>query len=779
MANIQEITRRYTLEARTVGVDDATQKTVNLGKAHNETAKQVDGATAATTKYQAALERSQRQFDLQMRQQAQFTQALQQINAQQQQATAATTAANDNVARSMDRMASSGYTFTGILARIGLTVAATALGVGALYTAFKILYEIVTFLPNKLSEAWELGGKKLEEYRQIAEKAAAVDLSTTYFQRITKAATDAKLPVDDLTTALKLLATVSTEKLGGSDLQNRVDASVKAGNFGGNTGVGQLASANTQEEKFRAIVSLIDQAMTKGERLAALDISSKAFGPAITANLQKDSEYLTRMVASADKLAEKELVSPSDVGRALALQNSYDAAVKILEVRWHPIQDLLTAAGIKMHEVWVGIVVTIANAVDWAARLVVKLSEVQLPPQVVSWLNRASSADMENATPDSTRIPETASAADLAAIKAANDRTGAVARLTAGLQNQKAVEQAVAQVNAVQNAVWRDTSKNIDDQKKALDDTRDAYDRARDAAQKHYAQTNADSDAIGLGVGAQAEFRTKAAMTTAALIAQRDMTPTLRAEIDAYGKAARTAAEANERLRLAAQNKFERATIGLSPEDVQIATQLKGLYPDVTTALNSTEAAQMRVNNQLRLGNEIVTGFSNDLVSGLLRGENGMKSLESAATNLIAKLASKNLTNFMSPGGSIFGNQSLNSAQGAVGVASAGLAGYQSGNPLTGALGGAMAGATFGPWGAAIGGAAGLIGGLLGKDSQAAKALQEAQQRWHDMAGQMTAFSLAAKGTSAPLINALGKRPVANDNEKEKSHDRDERNKAA
>jgi hypothetical protein len=170
-----------------------------------------------------------------------------------------------------------------------------------IYTAYKLIKGAI----DLVTDAWDLGGKKLEQYRQIAEKAAAVDLSASFFQKITRAATDAKLPVDELTASLKKLAEVSSEKLGGSDLQSRLDQLTEAGNFKGNTGTGQLSRANTTEEKFRAIVSLVDQAMAKGERLAALDLTSKFLSPAAQAALTRDDEYLHNMQAAADKIADE------------------------------------------------------------------------------------------------------------------------------------------------------------------------------------------------------------------------------------------------------------------------------------------------------------------------------------------------------------------------------------------------------------------------------------------------------------------------------------------
>ncbi len=62
---------------------------------------------------------------------------------------------------------------------------------------------------------------------------------------------------------------------------------------------------------------------------------------------------------------------------------------------------------------------------------------------------------------------------------------------------------------------------------------------------------------------------------------------------------------------------------------------------------------------------------------------------------------------------------------GGAGSVSAGLGGlgigYQTQNPLMGAVGGALAGASAGPWGAVIGGIAGLVGGLIGMNAELEK----------------------------------------------------------
>ncbi|WP_445488586.1 hypothetical protein [Rhodopseudomonas sp. RCAM05734] len=590
-----------------------------------------------------------------------------------------------------------------------------------------LLYHAVSLM----MEAWRLGGEELDRYRKIAEDAAKVDLSTTYFQRLSKGAEAAKLPVEALTAALTTLQKQSADQLGGSALGNRLAASVKVGNFADNTGVQEYAQANTTQQRYEAIVSLIHQAMQAGQRLAALDIAGTAFGPEAADNLRKDSEYFDKLNAAAAKISDAQLVSPEDIGRAIDLQTRYDAAVKILETRWHPIQELLTQAGIEFHANWVATVETIANGVDWATKLVMKLGDV--PSWFQKKLNEGSQWIIDNTTtPESRKAAETSygiSSDPAAMAKGTDSYAVAVNKLRGSLQDQAEQQRKVSESNTIAQKTLGDSSHQIDNLKKKTEEAADAYDRALEGVTKHTARMQADTLAVGLGAGALEEFRARAQLTTAAQLAGRESTAALTAEIEKQAKAAGAAGEALAKMRINNQIQFDRSTIGLSADDVQIATQLRSIYPDVTTALNSSEAAAMRLNNEMRLSKDITSGFGNDLVSGLMRGEDAMKSLTSAASNLVQKLAAANLNRFMS-GGSLFGNQNLMSGNGALGVASAGVAGYQSGNAATGALSGAMAGATFGPAGAVVGGVAGLIGGILGADAQAKAKLEAAQTEW-------------------------------------------------
>jgi|APCry1669192522_1035417.scaffolds.fasta_scaffold01536_5 lambda family phage tail tape measure protein len=490
-------------------------------------------------------------------------------------------------------------------------------------------------------EAWELGGKKLDEYRQIAEKAAAVDLSSTFFQKLTKGAKDTKASVDDLTKALMNLQTSSADELGGSALQQRLAASVKAGNFKGNTGVAEFAAANTTEEKYKAITSLIHQAMQDGQRLAALDISKTAFGAEATARLRQDSEYFDKINEAAAKVSDKDIVSDADVSKALDLQRRYEAAVAILEQRWHPIQDLLTIAGIKMQEAWVSIVESAAQAVDYITQLVSKIVTTDWK-DVSGFFNavqrgaNAAGTAIVNATttPESRKEAEkyygiTSDPAEMA--KGTDAYADAVARLRVGLQNQYGVQQKVNEANAVANKARADTSHVIDDNAKKQQDANDAVDRAINSVTRHVEQQKADAAAVGLGAAALAEFRVEAAETAAVQANGGKETAEQAAQFAKLKVEAGAAADALARAKIDNTISRGRQTALLAPEDVTIANQLKDIYPDVSTALDSVEASGLRANSAL---SGFASTASSAMVTGLADATDGTKSFSQAASDM-------------------------------------------------------------------------------------------------------------------------------------------------
>lgn len=502
-----------------------------------------------------------------------------------------------------------------------------------------LAYKAVKGAIDLMNYATDLAKAKIAEFNGIAEKANASGFSTDFFQRITKGGATAVVTINDLTDALKQFNNVSTPKLGGSDLQKRIDQLKDAGNFAGNTGIGALAGSNNAQERLKAVVDLIDQAMQKGERLAALDIATAAFGPAVTTALRADSGYLDAMLQRANALSATKIISEEDVGRAIELKERMDAAQKTLADKWKPVQDDIAKLGMNYHESWVAITEDLAAAVGYATQLYTALK------QVPDWFaNRIGNASIWKSLTDATGAMGLNSVPDDLVTDPAQIRLyQAQQQLNARLQNHANVTRGMTETSDIVAAVRGDTSKAPG---KGQTDTADQFDRASEAIQKHTARLEADTQAVGLGAAAQEEMRAQAQLLTAAQQAGIPITDKVKDQIQDLAQDAGDAAAALQKARIASSIDVDRQTAFLTPDDAQIAKQLAGIYGnDIPAALASAEAAQMRFNKQLKqtsdLGQDVNRGLFVDFETGLRNGKNAWDAFRDAGVNALGKIADK------------------------------------------------------------------------------------------------------------------------------------------
>lgn len=163
------------------------------------------------------------------------------------------------------------------------------------------------------------------------------------------------------------------------------------------------------------------------------------------------------------------------------------------------------------------------------------------------------------------------------------------------------------------------------------DEADDAYDRAIAQVEKHTARTIADAEAVGKGAGAQEELRAQYQLMLAAEQAGLPITQAMRDKIQDLAQDAGDAAQALAKIKVASDIAFSRNTAGLSQTDVQIASQLRNIYPDVAEALNSAEAAQIRFNTAAR---GVSSSIESSLVSGLTDITTGAKSAGQGFTDM-------------------------------------------------------------------------------------------------------------------------------------------------
>lgn len=471
--------------------------------------------------------------------------------------------------------------------------------------------------------ATELAKEKIEEFNEIAEKAAKANVSTDFFQRFTKSGEQLRLTVDQVNEALERFNNASRDQLGGSALGQRVDELQKAGNFGGNAGVGALGNATETEAKLRATVQLIREAFESGQRLAGLDIAKNAFGPEITDRLRQDATFLDQMLATSQKLAAEKIISDEQVGQAIQLKTRLEDAQKILAEKFKPIQDDLAKLGVNYHESWIGVVETMSAAVENANALYGAIKGI---PRVLA--EAGSSSFWTKLTEITGKLGLNSDPKSLGIIFPGEPGFAsdpAREKLAAGLNNADAVRRAMQQATDVQSKVRGDTSIAP---AKAQADVNDQYDRAIEALQKHTARLQADTQAVGLGAGALEEFRAKSALVTAAQQAGIPVQGETAKKIDEIARAAGAAGEALAKARVASEIKFGAGTAFLTQEDVQIAQQLRGIYgDDIPAAMASSQAAALRLVDANR---EIASTLSSGLTTSLADAIDGTKSAQDA-----------------------------------------------------------------------------------------------------------------------------------------------------
>src|SRR5262249_33085987 len=157
--------------------------------------------------------------------------------------------------------------------------------------------------------------------------------------------------------------------------------------------------------------------------------------------------------------------------------------------------------------------------------------------------------------------------------------------------------------------------------------------RTTDSIERQIAKMQADADAAGEGARSLEELRVEAQLYAAAERAGKTDLEQYADQFKNLAERAGTAAEQLARAKVAAEIKTGANTAFLSQDDVAIAQKLKDIYPDVTAALNSAEASQLRFNTAAR---SLSSSIESDLVNGLTDITTGTKTAGQGFSDLAA-----------------------------------------------------------------------------------------------------------------------------------------------
>jgi hypothetical protein len=354
-------------------------------------------------------------------------------------------------------------------------------------------------------------------------------------------------------------------------------------------------------------------------------------------------------------------------------------ATQRLDREMKPAWDALASKALDIKNIWSSIVDVIAAAVGYLNRFV-NVVDLVLAKDELALLKRSRETG-GSLIPGIGSVPENVRAlfgATQTLDQTKIERIAALERKVADLEG-RALPNPLAKAAGIDDIV-KSKGAGAAPTLKADAEARDAWDRAIENIDKHIARVKADTIAVGLNAGQQATLRAEFTLLEAAKVADKGVTDdqiekytALRATMGAQqalvasgidlGKQEtqdflkKTEAlgqfqQALEKARVANQIKFDRETLFLSPENVQIAQQLKGLYPDVATALNSSEAAAMRLNNNMKFvldtSRNVGAEIGKSIIDPLLDGKNVFDSMNDAAKQLTKTLANAALKDLMS-----------------------------------------------------------------------------------------------------------------------------------
>lgn len=181
---------------------------------------------------------------------------------------------------------------------------------------------------------------------------------------------------------------------------------------------------------------------------------------------------------------------------------------------------------------------------------------------------------------------------------------------------------------------------------KLFNEQDDAFRKIIARIQEHVDMLGVEAGAVGKTIGETERLKTAVQLEGQAKIQNIPLTEARKKKIQEEAAAIGDATQAREKAKVAGEIKFGFGTAFLSPEDVQIAARLKGLYgDDIPAALASSEAAAMRLNNAFsefgNMSRDTLKGFATDMRTSLQAGATAWQSFASAGVNALNKIADK------------------------------------------------------------------------------------------------------------------------------------------
>ncbi|MCP2209459.1 hypothetical protein [Bradyrhizobium diazoefficiens] len=477
--------------------------------------------------------------------------------------------------------------------------------------------------------------EQMQQMVDIADKANNVGVSPAFLQAFTNEARKLKVEAGELESALDHAFqatkdrspidisewTVGEEKISDVEKALRVLNATLAKDAGQQLqGLVLFRDAKTQEDRVKAVLVAMQQLDQIGQHAASLDLGEKMFGTAIVDRMRQGQTSAESMLATIREASVNSdgIFSNALVERAKEVDDQLKLAHQRLTTALKPSWDDLASVMMDIKGAWADVIGYIAKAVELSNKM----------PRIPGLPASATDVDAKRDALDrvNARLNGTSSWTDTFGILASREtlegHRDRLQKEIAGLaQGDQYGPPAPSQTRGAGPAPTKiSTGSSVD-----------KLGTAADSIEKRTAALREEAAGIDLSTAAREKNKIAAQLQVVAMQANAaagkgegvdtaEQRQRIEEVTEAYGKAT----EAIEKATVAQSIRRGRQTSLLDPGDVQIAEQLKGLYPDVGTALNSVEASAMRTNEAMR---SIGSTMSSSLTSGLADILDGTKSV--------------------------------------------------------------------------------------------------------------------------------------------------------
>lgn len=511
---------------------------------------------------------------------------------------------------------------------------------GAVELAGKVALAVGAY--KLMSAAISGAREQMQQMVDIADKAQNLGVSPAFLQAFTSEARKLKVEAGELESALDHAFQATKDKspvdIGewsvGEEKITDVEKALRVYNEELAKAAGQrlqglvlFRDAQTQEDKIKAVLAAMIQLDQIGQRAASLDLGERMFGSQIVDRIRQGKTSAESMLATIKEASTNSdgIFSNALVTRAKEMDDQLKLAHQRLSTALKPSWDDLASVLLTIKGDWAEVVNLIAKAVEWSNKM------PRIPGMPAS--DNDLGAKREALDRVNARLNGTSSWTDTFGILASREtleghRDRLQKEIGALAQGDQYGPPVPSQTRGTGPAPTKiSTGSEVD-----------KLGTAADSIEKRTAALREEAAGIDLSTAAREKNKIAAQLQVVAMqanaaagkgegVVTAEQRQRIEEVTEAYGKAT----EAIEKATVAQSIRRGRQTSLLDPQDVQIAEQLKGLYPNVSDALNSVEASAMRTNEAMR---SVGSTMSSSLTTGLADILDGTKSVSAGFADM-------------------------------------------------------------------------------------------------------------------------------------------------